>query len=265
MANVFIFLVFNFVLQIKKIKMKIALITGANKSIGYETVKQLAAQDCMVYLGSRNLENGNKAVEQLKTEGYLNLKAIQIDVTDLNSIVEARNKIEQEAGHLDILINNAGISGSFPQNASNAAIEDIRKTFDTNFFGVINVVQTFLDLMKKAVSPRIVNVTSGLGSLTLHSNPEWKYYTVKSAAYGPSKTALNAYTLALAYELKESPFKVNAVDPGYTATDFNHHSGTGSVQDAAAFVAKYAFLDAEGPTGKFFSKDIEEGENESPW
>lgn len=137
MANVFIFLVFNFVLQIKKIKMKIALITGANKSIGYETVKQLAAQDCMVYLGSRNLENGNKAVEQLKTEGYLNLKAIQIDVTDLNSIVEARNKIEQEAGHLDILINNAGISGSFPQNASNAAIEDFVKHLTPTSLGLL--------------------------------------------------------------------------------------------------------------------------------
>lgn len=245
--------------------MKTALITGANKSIGYETAKRLAESGCFVYIGSRNLESGKKAVKQLKSEGFENLEAIQIDITNLNSITEAKNKIEQQSGYLDILINNAGISGALPQNASNANIEDIRKTFETNFFGTVNVIQTFLDLLKKSDSPRIVNLTSGLSSLTLHSDPNWKYYPYKGASYGPSKTALNAYTQALAYELKDTPFKVNVVDPGFTATDFNQHRGTGKVEDAAAFVAKYALLDPNGATGKFFSKEIEEEGNESPW
>lgn len=245
--------------------MKTALITGANKSIGYETVKRLSKNGFLVYLGSRNRENGKRAVEQLKSEGYESVEAIQIDITNLNSIMEAKDKIEKQSGHLDVLINNAGISGAVPQNASNAHIEDIRKTFDTNFFGTINVVQTFLGLLKKSDSPRIVNVTSGLSSLTLHSDPNWEYYAYKGASYGPSKTALNAYTIALAYELKDTAFKVNAIDPGFTATDFNQHRGTGKVEDAADFIAKYALLDANGATGKFFSKDIKEHGNQSPW
>jgi NAD(P)-dependent dehydrogenase (short-subunit alcohol dehydrogenase family) len=245
--------------------MKIALITGANKSIGYETAKQLSKNGLYVYLGSRNLESGERAVEQLKREGYENLEAIQIDITSLNSIVEAKNKIETQNGLLDVLINNAGISGALPQNASNAHIEDIRKTFDTNFFGTINVIQTFLFLLKKSDTPRIVNVTSGLSSLTLQSDPNWEFYAYKGASYGPSKTALNAYTIALAYELKDTPFKVNVVDPGFTATDFNQHRGKGKVEDAAGFVAKYALLGADGATGKFFSKEIEDGTEVSPW
>lgn len=245
--------------------MKTALITGANKSIGYETVKVLSKEGFFVYLGSRNLENGLRAVEQLKSDGFENIETIQIDIADLNSVVEAKNKIEKHSGHLDVLINNAGISGALPQHASNADINDIRKTFDTNYFGTINVIQTFLALLKKSDSPRIVNVTSGLSSLTLQSDPGWEFYAYKGASYGPSKTALNAYTIALAYELKDTPFKVNAVDPGLTATDFNQHKGRGKVEDAASFVARYALLDGEGATGKFFSKDIKEEGNQSPW
>ncbi|WP_192349106.1 SDR family oxidoreductase [Algoriphagus sp. Y33] len=245
--------------------MKTALITGANKSIGYETAKRLSKNGFLVYLGSRNPENGKRAVEQLRSEGYENPEAIQIDITSLDSIVNAKDKIEQQSGHLDVLINNAGISGALPQNASNANIEDIRKTFDTNFFGTVNVVQTFLGLLKKSDSPRIVNVTSGLSSLTLHSDHNWQFYAYKGASYGPSKTALNAYTIALAYELRDTLFKVNVVDPGFTATDFNQHRGTGSVEDAADFVAKYALLDVNGATGQFFSRDIKEEGSQSPW
>ncbi|MCF2444026.1 SDR family oxidoreductase [Dyadobacter sp. CY345] len=245
--------------------MKTVLITGANKSIGYETAKRLSKNGYFVYLGSRNMENGQKAVEKLRNEGYENLEVVQIDITDLNSILEAKNKIERQNGHLDVLINNAGISGALPQNASNALIDDIRKTFDTNFFGTINVVQTFLDLLRKSDSPRIVNVSSGLASLTLQSDPSWNFYAYKGASYGPSKTALNAYTIALAYELKDTAFKINVVDPGFTATDFNQHRGTGSVEDAAEFVARYALLDTDGETGKFFSKEIKEEGNQSPW
>jgi len=144
-------------------------------------------------------------------------------------------------------------------------IDTVRVVFDTNFFGVINVTQAFLDILKKSDEPRIVNVTSGLGSLTLHSDPNWKYYQVKSAAYGPSKSALNAYTIVLAFELKDTKFKVNAVDPGYTATDFNHHNGPGTVEDAAARLVKYATIGQDGPTGGFFSDDNNPETGVSPW
>lgn len=245
--------------------MKNVLITGANRSIGLEITKQLSKQGLFVYLGTRELEKGNAVVKQLNEDGFQNIKAIQIDVTNPDSILEAKNIVEKEQGKLDILINNAGISGEFPQNASNTNIKDIQNVFDTNFFGVISVIQAFLELLKKSESPRISNITSGLGSLTLHSDPTWKYYNFKSAAYGTSKTALNAYTVALAFELKDSSFKVNAIDPGYTATDFNHHNGPGTVESAASFIIKHTLTDENGPTGQFFSNDIEDESGVSPW
>jgi len=245
--------------------MKTALITGANKSIGFETAKQLLQKGYHVYLGSRDLAKGQAAVEKLKAEGLTEAEAIQIDVTDKTSINSAQNIISEKNGSLDVLINNAGISGGFPQSATDVDVDVIREVFDTNFFGVINVTQEFLPLLQKSAQPVIVNVTSGLGSLTLHSDPDWKHYQAKSAAYGPSKTALNAYTVVLAYELRDTPIRVNVVDPGYTATDFNHNQGPLKVEDSAAFVAKYALIDADGPTGKFFSHDYDENNNESPW
>lgn len=245
--------------------MKTVLITGANRSIGLETAKQLSAKGFFVYLGSRNLENGEKVVKELKEKGLQNIKAIEIDVTNPQSIANAKKTIENEQGKLDILINNAGILGVNPQRAAETSVDDIREVFDTNFFGVINVTQAFLDLLKKSDSPRISNITSGLGSLTLHSDPEWKYYHVKTAAYGPSKSALNAYTITLAYELKDQPFKVNVIDPGYTATDFNGHSGPGSVKSAASFIVKHTLTDENGPTGQYFSNDIEDETGMSPW
>ncbi len=166
---------------------------------------------------------------------------------------------------LNVLINNAGISGGFPQAPTLLSTDTIRQVFDTNFFGTINVTQVFLDLLKKSEAPRIVNVTSGLASLTLHSDPSWKYYNIKGGAYGPSKTALNAYTIALAFELRDTPFKINAVDPGFTATDFNQHRGTGTVPDAAARIVKYAIVDENGPTGQYFSDDNNPGSGISPW
>ncbi len=149
--------------------------------------------------------------------------------------------------------------------SSTTSVEKIQQTFDTNFFGVIRVTQTFLELLKKSKNPRISNITSGLGSLTLHSDPTWKYYAIKAVSYVSSKTALNAFTVTLAYELKDLDFKVNSIDPGYTATDFNHHSGPGSVESAASFIIKHTVTDENGPTGKFFSNDIEEESEESPW
>jgi NAD(P)-dependent dehydrogenase (short-subunit alcohol dehydrogenase family) len=241
--------------------MKKVLITGANKSIGFEATRQLLKQGYFVYLGARDLAKGEEAVAKLKAEGLTNVEAIQIDVTSTTSIEAASKQIDS----LDVLINNAGISGGIPQVALQTTTDTIREVFDTNFFGVINVTKAFLDTLKKSTEPRIVNVTSGLGSLTLHSDPNWKYYKVKSAAYGPSKSALNAYTIVLAYELKDTAFKVNAVDPGYTATDFNHHSGPGTVEDAAARVVKYATIDQNGPTGGFFSDDNNPETGVSPW
>ncbi|TDO71215.1 NAD(P)-dependent dehydrogenase (short-subunit alcohol dehydrogenase family) [Flavobacterium chryseum] len=245
--------------------MKSVLITGANRSIGLETAKQLSEKGLFVYLGSRNLEKGNAVVKELNENGFQNIKAIEIDVTNEASILAAKNIVESEQGKLDILINNAGISKGFPESALTTSIEDIQEVFDTNYFGVIKVTQTFLELLKKSESPRISNITSGLASQTLHSDPNWKYYNVKLASYLPSKTALNAFTILLAYELKDLPFKVNAIDPGYTATDFNHHSGPGTVESAASFIIKHTFTDENAPTGKFFSNDIEDGTEVSPW
>ncbi|MCX3263552.1 SDR family NAD(P)-dependent oxidoreductase [Pedobacter agri] len=245
--------------------MKSALITGANRSIGLETAKQLSKQGIFVYLGSRDLAKGNEVIGTLTEQGFKNIKAIEIDVTNADSIIAAKNIIEQEQGKLDILINNAGVLGVNPQTATETAVDDIKAVFETNFFGVIQVTQTFLDLLKKSDAPRISNITSGLGSLTLHSDPSWKYYQVKAAAYGPSKSALNAYTIVLAYELKDSAFKVNVIDPGYTATDFNHHSGPGTVESAASFIIKHTLTDENGPTGQFFSNDIEDESGISPW
>jgi NAD(P)-dependent dehydrogenase (short-subunit alcohol dehydrogenase family) len=245
--------------------MKTVLITGANKSIGFEAARQLLQLGYFVYIGSRDQQKGEQAVGQLHAEGYDQVEAIVIDVDNLDSIKAARQTLGSKIESLDVLINNAGISGGFPQTAADADINIFRQVFETNFFGAIETTQAFLDLLKNSVEPRIVNVTSGLGSLTLHSDPDWKYYHVKGACYTSSKAALNAYTIVLAYELRDAGFKVNVVDPGYTATDFNHHSGTGTVEDAAARLVKAATLAADGPTGQFFSDDNVPGTGVSPW
>ncbi len=245
--------------------MKTALITGANKSIGFETARQLLQNGYYVYLGSRDLQKGQQAVDQLKSEGLTNVEPIEIDVDNPDSIKAAREALGQKTAVLDVLINNAGISGGVPQTALDTDISVFRQVLETNFFGVIETTQAFIDLLRPSAEPRIVNVTSGLGSLTLHSDPAWKYYTVKVAGYVSSKAALNAYTIMLAYDLRDTPFKVNAVDPGYTATDFNHHSGPGTVPDAAARVVKAAMFGPDGPTGQFFSDDNAPETGVSPW
>ena len=235
--------------------MKTALITGANKSIGFEAARQLSQAGYYIYLGSRDKEKGLEAVAKLNAEGYTEVELLIIDVSDSASIIEARKELGGSITSLDVLVNNAGIRGDGDPTPSLVSPKTIREVFNTNFFGTIEVTQAFLDLLRGSEAPRIVNVTSGLASLALHSDPSWKYYQFKGAAYGPSKTALNAYTIALAYELRDTQFKINAVDPGYTATDFNQHRGTGTVEDAAKRIVKYATIDENGPSGGYFSDD----------
>ncbi|NIG55632.1 SDR family oxidoreductase [Chitinophaga sp. Cy-1792] len=245
--------------------MKTVLITGANRSIGFETARQLLQQGYFVYLGARDIEKGRQAVQQLQSEGLENVAAVAIDVDDIASIKAARETLGKKITVLDVLINNAGILGGFQQSPTDMDLQVLREVFNTNVFGVVAVTQVFMNLLQAAPQPRIVNVTSGLGSLTKHSDPAWKYYQVKPTAYVSSKAALNAYTIVLAYQLRDTAFKVNAVDPGYTATDFNNHHGTGTVEDAAARVVKAATLGADGPTGQFFSDDNAPEGGISPW
>ena len=192
--------------------MKTVLITGANKGIGFETAKQLAQLGYFVYLGSRDKIKGLDAVNKLKGMGISTVNSIEIDVTNIDSVKQARHELESNVESLDVLINNAGISGERPQNASGIALENVRKVFETNFFGVIQTTQQFIDLLKKSDEPRIVNVSSDLGSLTSHSNPDWEFYDFKLTAYCSSKAALNAFTVMLAYEFKDTNFKVNSIN-----------------------------------------------------
>lgn len=240
--------------------MKTILITGANKSIGFETARQLLRLGHFVFLGSRSIQRGKDAVQRLKDEGLTNVELVLIDVADKASVDAAAKELSARVNRLDVLINNAAIAGQMPQNASAVAIENIRQVFETNFFGVIQTTQAFIPLLKMSGEPCIVNVSSDLGSLGYHSDPNFPFIDVKLTAYCSSKTALNAYTVMLAYEFRDTPFRINSVNPGYTATDLNQHRGHQKVEVGAAVVVKYALLDSSGPTGKFFSD-----EGESPW
>ncbi len=245
--------------------MKSALVTGANKGIGFEVVRQLAQKGMYVYLGSRNLENGRKAVDALKAEGLNTIEAIELDVTNDESVKNARAEIGRKTKALDILINNAGIYGGYPQQALNAGIDQFKAAYDANVFGVVRVTQAFMDLLKMSPEPRIVNVSSSQGSITLHSDPSYTYYDYKGAVYLSSKSAMNMYTVVLAYELKDLNFKINAVCPGYTKTDFNGHRGPGKIEDAGKRIIRYALIDKDGPTGKFFSEENNPATGEIPW
>lgn len=245
--------------------MKNVLITGANKGIGFETARRLLQYGYYVYLGSRTLENGLAAAEKLRAEGLTEVAVVQLDVSDTESVKAARAEVGKKTNVLDVLINNAGINGGFPQSALEASIEQFENVFNTNVYGVVRVTQAFIDLLHASEQPRIVNVSSSGASLTLHSDPTWKYYTHKAALYPSSKAALNMYTIDLAYELRDTPFKVNAVCPGFVATDFNNHRGTGTVQEGGARIAKYAMLGEDGPTGRFVSEEYQPETGEVPW
>jgi NAD(P)-dependent dehydrogenase (short-subunit alcohol dehydrogenase family) len=245
--------------------MKTVLITGANKGIGFETARQLARLGYHVFLGSRDLAKGQRAAAQLHAEGLPAAEAIQLDVTSADSVQAARAEIGRKTAVLDALVNNAAITGGLPQAALGAGVEAFQEVFATNVFGVAQVTQAFIDLLRAAPQPRIVNVGSSGASLTLSSDPTWKYFHHKAAVYPASKAALHMYTIVLAYELRDTPFKVNAVDPGFTATDLNNHRGTGNVEDAAARLVKYVLVGDDGPSGRFISEENTPVTGEIPW
>jgi len=238
---------------------KIVLITGANKGIGFETARQLAMRGYYVYIGSRDAAKGFEAVQKLKESELNNVDCIEIDITDIHSIRSARQTFESKSKQLDVLINNAGIAGDQPQNMSTGSIDNLRKVFETNFFGAVQTTQEFIDLLKKSEYPRIVNVSSQLASLAFHTNSKNPNHRIYDA-YSCSKTALNAFTVMLAYEFRDTNFKINSVTPGYTATDLNQNKGRQTVEQGARAIVKYAALTDGGATGKFFKVS-----GEIPW
>lgn len=233
---------------------KIALVTGANRGIGLETARQLGAKGIKVLIGARSEEKGLEAESTLKNEG-LDVEFVKIDVDDPASHESARKFIEATYGRLDILVNNAGVflnefdNGS-PIPASQTSLETFRKTFDTNFFNTVAVTQTLLPLVKKSDAGRIVFVSSALGSLGLHTDPDSPIYNFKVPAYNISKTALNGYAIHLAHELRDTPIKVNTIHPGSVVTDMNAN-GEISVEEGAKTSVELATLPADGYSGKF--------------
>jgi NAD(P)-dependent dehydrogenase (short-subunit alcohol dehydrogenase family) len=233
---------------------KTALVTGANKGIGYEVARQVAASGCTVLLGARNQTLGEEAAAKLVAEG-LDVRYIAIDLTVPATIATAADRIAADFGHLDILVNNAGIvtPGDGPPTACSP--DAIEKTLRVNFLGSVAVTQAMLPLLRKAPSARIVNVSSGLGSLTLNGDPAWPYAAHKYLGYSASKAALNMLTVQLAYELRDTSIKVNSADPGYTATDLNGHSGTQTIPEGAAEAIRLALLPDDGPSGTYSNRE----------
>jgi NAD(P)-dependent dehydrogenase (short-subunit alcohol dehydrogenase family) len=231
---------------------KTALITGANKGIGYETARQLGKQGYLVLVGARDAKRGNDAVAKLKGEG-VNAEFIQLDITsDADRKAAAMHLADHHGGRLDVLVNNAAINVDGDARSSNLSADLLRKSFEANFFAVVALTQELLPFIRKSDAGRIVNLTSGLASLTLHSDPKWPFYSYKPLAYDASKTALNAFTVHLAHELKDTTIKVNSADPGWVKTDMGGSGAALEVEDGAKTSVWLATLPADGPTGGFF-------------
>ncbi|MCF6472028.1 SDR family oxidoreductase [Nonomuraea sp. MG754425] len=225
---------------------KIALITGANKGIGFEIARLLAEQGCTAIVGARDEERGRAAAERLG-QPYT-----QVDVTDEQSVSGAAKWIDDTYGRLDILVNNAGITGDpagFPPSAATAA--HLRAVYETNVFGVVTVTNAMLPLLRRSPAGRIVNMSSELGSLAMALEPDSPFREFNAVTYNSSKTALNMVTLCYAKELEGTPIKVNAANPGYCATDLNQHQGFRTAAQGAAVAVRLAMLDADGPTGAY--------------
>ena len=234
---------------------KIALVTGATRGIGTETVRQLAEAGVRVVLAGRDAGKAEAAAALLQAQG-LPVESIALDVNDAASIDAAAKSIGERFGRLDILVNNAGVLiDDMSKGVSGQSLDTWRATFDTNLFGVIAVTQAFLPLLRKSAAGRIVNVSSALGSMTLHVDPASPIYNFKVPAYDVSKTAVNAWTVHLAYELRDSSIKVNAIHPGYVKTEMNAGEGELEVADGARTSVRLALIDADGPNGGFFYLD----------
>lgn len=234
---------------------RIALVTGGNKGIGLEIARNLSGAGCTVLLGARNPDRGQQAVRALEQSGLNDVHLIEIDVTRQDSVTAAAREIENRYGRLDILMNNAGINVRGDGLPGSVDLDVAKKVFDTNFFGALRVAQAMLPLLRKSAAGRIVNVSSGLGSLALNSDPSWPSYNTKFIGYSASKAALNMLTIHLAYELRGTNIKVNSADPGFTKTDLNDNRGTQPVEVGAIAATRLALLDDDGPTGQSFSKD----------
>lgn len=251
---------------------KVALVSGANTGVGFQIAKALVENGYIVYVGSRDLQKGEAAVEQL---GGLT-KAIQLDITDSGSIRAAVEIVEKEHGYLTLLVNNAAVSHAGTpgrtleeimgaQRASIAPISELKMVWDTNVFGTLALTQSFLPLLHKAPSARIVTVSSALGSLTINSNPENPYRSNFDAVYGASKTALNGIFLSLAIELENTGIKVHLVSPGFTATALNNFQGTDSVEEGSKEPIRVALAE-DLPTGSFTGPaDFSGKYNILPW
>ena len=237
----------------------VALVTGANQGIGLQIAKDLVTRGLTVLVGSRNFEKGQTAAKSIGADAH----AVQLDVTDHASVMAAAQRIRREFGRLDVLIQNAAISNTrkLPGQSveayakttrpSNVSLEEMRAVWDTNVFGVLAVYQAMLPLLREAPHARIVNVSSGVGSLTTNSDPAFAYRSIFGPVYPASKTALNALTVAMAIELQKEGIKVNAVSPGFTKTNLNGYAGTETVEEGAREAVRVAMLGPDGPTGMF--------------
>ena len=237
----------------------VALVTGANQGIGLQIAKELAAKSFTVLVGSRDFARGVEAAKTIDGDA----RALQLDVTDRASIAAAAKRIREELGRLDVLVNNAAISNTSKRpgmsvgeyakltRASNVSLDEVRAVWETNVFGVLAVYQAMLPLLREAPAARIVNVSSGVGSLTMNSDPANPQRSIFTPTYSASKTALNAMTLAMAIELESTGIKVNAAAPGFTKTNLNGYAGTETVEEGAREAVRLALLGPDGPTATF--------------
>jgi NAD(P)-dependent dehydrogenase (short-subunit alcohol dehydrogenase family) len=235
----------------------IALITGANKGIGLETARQLAQKNIHVLIGARDTAKGQVAVQALQAEGY-KTDFIPLEVSNEASIKQAAQTVSDRYGKLDILVNNAGINPEYPQGIfsfEQLSLEILMQIYQTNVFGPFMMIREFLPLLRKSEAGRIVNTSSSGGSLTDQSNPDSPYYAVNTSGYNSSKTSLNALTVQLAKQLKDSNIKVNSACPGWVQTDMGSEAAPRTVQEGARIIIQLATLPQDGANGGFFNED----------